>query len=95
MAKSMPIGISRSYWLVILHLPAQSSVWITYVSLSERIENDCRNALMLAEVTLGITDMIKANTWVGQVAMALNVLAGFCTLRLFIAVFQNKFARQS
>lgn len=52
-------------------------------------------AALMGFATLGLTDMIQSNTRWGALAMALNVLAGFSTLGLFLAVFQNKFARRS
>jgi len=52
-------------------------------------------AAFMGFATLGITDLVRPNTWVGQLAMGLDVLTGFSMLGLFIAVFQNKFARRS
>jgi uncharacterized protein YjbI with pentapeptide repeats len=52
-------------------------------------------AALMGFATLGLNDMVRPNTLQGAVAMVLDVLAGFSTLGLFIAVFQNKFARRS
>jgi hypothetical protein len=52
-------------------------------------------AALMGFATLGLNDMVKPNTLAGAAAMVLDVVAGFSTLGLFIAVFQNKFARRS
>lgn len=52
-------------------------------------------AALMGFATLGLTDIIAPHNWKGAFAMVLNVIAGFSTLGLFIAVFQNKFARRS
>lgn len=51
-------------------------------------------AAFIGFVTLGISDIVRPSHWLGQLAMALNIAAGFITLGLFIAVFQNIFARR-
>src|SRR5262249_32670139 len=52
-------------------------------------------AALMGFATLGLTDMVEPHNRWGALALVADVLAGFSTLGLFIAVFQNKFARRS
>ncbi len=45
--------------------------------------------------TLGLTDILIANTLLGQLLLLGNVLSGFASLGLLLAVFGNKFARRA
>ncbi|MGF1454954.1 MAG: pentapeptide repeat-containing protein [Alphaproteobacteria bacterium] len=45
--------------------------------------------------TLGLTDILVANTLAGQLLLLGNVLSGFTSLGLLLAVFGNKFARRA
>jgi len=52
-------------------------------------------AAAMGFATLGLVDVMDANRPLGQVLMILNVLSGFFTLGLVLAVLGNTFARRS
>lgn len=50
---------------------------------------------LMGFATLGVTDLIEPKTSIGALAMMGNVLAGFVTLGLLLAVLGEKFARRA
>lgn len=83
-------GLAYSLWLV----PGEHMQW----SGSDRGEDHWFYPWFVAAMgfaTLGIADVAKPVTGVGQLMMMANVLAGFTTFGLLLSVLGNTFARRA